>query len=83
MLDVGPKEFLSIAGQRLPARYERALSRYRYGPGAAKADFLVSEPIPWADPLVRQESATAAGECVDEPFVLVVDPAVTDPSRIP
>ncbi|MFC9752184.1 phytoene desaturase family protein [Streptomyces sp. NPDC056921] len=97
MLDVGPKEFLSIAGQRLPARYERALSRYRYGPGAAKADFLVSEPIPWTDPLVRQaatvhlggthadivrqEAATAAGERVDDPFVLVVDPAVTDPSR--
>lgn len=97
MLDISPKEFLSIAGQRLPARYARALCRYRYGPGAAKADFLVSEPIPWSNPLVRQagtvhlggthadivrqETATAAGERVADPFVLVVDPAVTDPSR--
>ncbi|MFG2648580.1 phytoene desaturase family protein [Streptomyces sp. NPDC048436] len=97
LLDVGPAEFLTIAGRRLPDRYRRALRRYRYGPGAAKADFLVSGPIPWANPLVgqagtvhlggthadiaRQETATAAGRRVPDPFVLVVDPAVTDPSR--
>lgn len=98
LLDVGPKEFLSLAGQRLPTRYRRALNRYRYGPGAAKGDFLVNGPIPWANPvvgragtvhlggaradIVRQENATAAGKRVTDPFLLVVDPAVTDPSRI-
>ncbi|MFP8943975.1 phytoene desaturase family protein [Streptomyces fenghuangensis] len=97
LLDVGPREFLALAGHRLPARYRRALERFRYGPGAAKADFLVSAPIPWRNPLVgragtvhlggtrddivRQENATAAGHPTGEPFVLVVDPAVTDPSR--
>ncbi|PJE97624.1 dehydrogenase [Streptomyces carminius] len=97
LLDVGPREFLALAGHRLPTRYRRALQRYRYGPGAAKADFLVSAPIPWRNPLVgragtvhlggtradilRQENATAAGRPVPDPFVLVVDPAVTDPSR--
>ncbi|MFF8842423.1 phytoene desaturase family protein [Streptomyces sp. NPDC015127] len=97
LLDVGPRELLALAGQRLPARYRRALHRYRYGPGAAKADFLVNAPIPWTDPLVgqagtvhlggtradivRQENAAVAGERVEDPFVLVVDPAVTDPSR--
>ncbi|MEU9850020.1 NAD(P)/FAD-dependent oxidoreductase [Streptomyces sp. NPDC047985] len=97
MLDTSPKEFLAIAGRRLPSGYARALRRFRYGPGAAKADFLVSEPIPWANPLVRQagtvhlggthsdivrqETATVAGRAVPDPFVLVVDPAVTDPSR--
>ncbi|WP_078594659.1 phytoene desaturase family protein [Streptomyces sp. NRRL S-920] len=97
LLDVGPNEFLAIGGKRLPGRYSRALRRYRYGPGAAKADFLVTGPIPWTNPLVgqagtvhlggthadivRQETVTAAGRCVDDPFVLVVDPAITDPSR--
>ncbi|MBY8870997.1 NAD(P)/FAD-dependent oxidoreductase [Micromonospora sp. PLK6-60] len=97
LLDVGPKEFLAIAGDRLPPRYRRALRRYRYGPGAAKADFLVDGPIPWRDPvlgaagtvhlggtradIIRAENATVAGVPVDEPFALVVDPAVTDPSR--
>ncbi|WP_424216404.1 phytoene desaturase family protein (plasmid) [Streptomyces sp. BI20] len=97
VLDVGPKEFLALAGDRLPARYRAALERYRHGPGAAKVDFLVSEPVPWTNPLVRRagtvhlgdhhedmlraESATAAGRPVADPFTLVVDPAVTDPTR--
>ncbi|MDK1473109.1 NAD(P)/FAD-dependent oxidoreductase [Streptomyces sp. 549] len=97
LLDVSPKELLRVAGPRLPDRYARALRRFRYGPGAAKADFLVDGPVPWRNPLVgragtvhlggtredvhRQETATAAGRAVADPFVLVVDPAVTDPSR--
>ncbi|WP_149547803.1 phytoene desaturase family protein [Streptomyces marokkonensis] len=97
MLDTAPNGLLALAGDRLPPRYARALRRFRYGPGAAKADFLVSEPIPWADPevgragtvhlggtraeTVAAENATVRGEPVDDPFVLVVDPAVTDPTR--
>ncbi|HET9173285.1 MAG TPA: NAD(P)/FAD-dependent oxidoreductase [Actinospica sp.] len=97
LLDVGPREFLRIAGSGLPARYARALRRFRYGPGAAKVDFLVSEPVPWRDlalnlagtvhlggsarEIFRQETATAHGRPGEEPFVLVVDPAATDPSR--
>jgi phytoene dehydrogenase-like protein len=73
------------------------LRRFRYGPGAAKADFLVSEPIPWTNPevgragtvhlggshtaIARQEGLAVRGTPTDEPFVLVVDPAATDPGR--
>ncbi|WP_461032150.1 phytoene desaturase family protein [Streptomyces mayteni] len=97
LLDVGVREFLAIAGDRLPAGYARRLARFRYGPAAAKVDFLVSEPIPWADPLVgragtvhlgggraeivRQETLAARGVPTEDPFVLLVDPAVTDPGR--
>ncbi|MBU2665788.1 NAD(P)/FAD-dependent oxidoreductase [Actinoplanes bogorensis] len=97
LLDLSPAEIVRVAGDRLPARYRRALGRYRYGPGAAKADFLVDSPVPWADPLVgragtvhlggtradilRQENAAVAGRAVTDPFALVVDPAVTDPGR--
>ncbi|WP_149180164.1 NAD(P)/FAD-dependent oxidoreductase [Streptomyces sp. TRM49041] len=97
LLDVSPRGLLALAGDRLPRRYARALARYRYGPAAGKADFLVSEPIPWADPRVgragtvhlggtlpeiyRQETANARGEPCDEPLVLVADPAVADPGR--
>ncbi|MDT0377543.1 NAD(P)/FAD-dependent oxidoreductase [Streptomyces sp. DSM 42041] len=97
LLDTTPRAFADLAGDRLPPRARRALLRFRYGPGAAKADFLVSGPIPWANPEVGRagtvhlggthahtlavERAAAAGEATDEPFALVVDPAVTDPSR--
>ena len=33
----------------LPARYERALRRYRYGSGVAKVDFALDGPVPWAN----------------------------------
>ncbi|MEV7601334.1 NAD(P)/FAD-dependent oxidoreductase [Kitasatospora sp. NPDC089797] len=97
MLDLGAKEFLAVAGGRLPSRYRRGLENLRYGPGAAKADFLVSGPIPWRNPLMgragtvhlggthdaitRQETTVAGGAPGGVPFTLVVDPAVTDPSR--
>ncbi|MFJ7297751.1 phytoene desaturase family protein [Streptomyces collinus] len=97
LLDVAPKGFLTLAGDKLPARYAKALARFRYGPGAAKADFLVSAPIPWRDPevgragtvhlggsratMLRQETLAARGVPTAEPFVMLVDPAVTDPRR--
>ncbi|MDN3297734.1 NAD(P)/FAD-dependent oxidoreductase [Streptomyces ficellus] len=97
LLDVAPKGFLTLAGGRLPDRYARALARFRYGPGAAKADFLVSAPVPWRDPdvgragtvhlggdratILRQETRAARGVPTREPFVMLVDPAVTDPGR--
>ncbi|MEV7448460.1 phytoene desaturase family protein [Streptomyces nigra] len=97
LLDVAPKGFLSLAREGLPPRYAKALARFRYGPGAAKADFLVSAPVPWRDPgvgragtvhlggtratMLRQETLAARGVPTAEPFVMLVDPAVTDPSR--
>lgn len=86
-----------ITAGRLPTRYRRALARYTYGPGAAKADFLVTERVPWANRAVgqattvhlggtradvfRSQTTTAAGVLADEPFVLVVDPVAADPER--
>ncbi|MCB5181997.1 phytoene desaturase family protein [Streptomyces antimicrobicus] len=97
LLDVSPKTLVRITAGRLPTRYRRALARYTYGPGAAKADFLITEPVPWTNQAVgqattvhlggtqadifRSETTTAAGVLADEPFVLVVDPVVADPER--
>lgn len=95
--NITPKGFLDIAGERLPPRYARQPRVFRYGPAEAKVDFLVSEPIPWADPEVgragsvrlggtqaemwRREPGVARGRGSTEPFVLLVDPAVTDSER--
>src|SRR5205807_2543803 len=88
-----------IAGHRLPARYVRGLRRYRYGPAAFKVDWALSEPIPWRDDACRQaatvhlggtleaiaaaEAAVSAGVPADEPFVLVAQPTIVDPTRAP
>lgn len=97
LLDTGVKGLLRIAGDRLPLRYARRLARYRYGPAAAKVDFLVSDAVPWSHPelgragtvhlggaradVFRAESLTARGVAVDAPFVLLVDPATVDNTR--
>lgn len=99
LLDVSTKGLLDLAGELLPGRYRNRLARFRHGPAAAKVDFLVSGPIPWSDPEVgaagtvhlggeqhevfAHETAVARGVLPDEPFVLLVDPAVTDPGRAP
>ncbi|WP_019853671.1 phytoene desaturase family protein [Actinopolyspora mortivallis] len=97
LLDVVPRGLLAMAGSLLPDDYRRRLERYRHGTAAAKADFLVSEPIPWTDPALGEagtvhlgdgpaalraaERATRRGERVRNPFVLVSEPGRIDPTR--
>ncbi|WAL66550.1 NAD(P)/FAD-dependent oxidoreductase [Amycolatopsis cynarae] len=97
VLDIGPRNLLDLAGPMLPAPYRRRLENYRYGPGAAKVDFLVSEPIPWANPelgragtvhvcgdqaeVFASETATARGRRPGSPFVLVSEPMTADETR--
>ena len=46
-LDVTPRQFVKMAGDKLPAHYRRQLEHYRYGAGVFKMDFALSAPIPW------------------------------------
>lgn len=57
--DVSPRALTEIMGERLPARYTRALRRFRYGGGVGKVDFRLSEPIPWTGPAARIAASTA------------------------
>jgi phytoene dehydrogenase-like protein len=99
LLDVGPRQFLALAGSRLPARYRAALARYRYAPGAFKMDWALSAPIPWRDPdcaragtlhlagseraVRRSEAAPWRGETDEQPYVILAQPTPFDPSRAP
>jgi phytoene dehydrogenase-like protein len=97
LLDTSPRLALTLPD--VPDRYARAIRRYRYGPAAAKVDFALDGPVPWAHPEVAaaptvhvggaraeieaSENAVAAGRIVDRPYVLVVQPGVVDESRAP
>jgi phytoene dehydrogenase-like protein len=99
LLDVAPRAFLAMAGDRLPARYRDALARFRYGHGVCKVDFALSGPVPWRNEAARRagtlhlgggfeeiaagEAAVARGEHPDSPYVLVVQAGVADPGRAP
>jgi phytoene dehydrogenase-like protein len=99
LLDTSPRGLAELAGDQLPGRYRAALRRYRYGPGVCKVDFALSGPVPWANEDCRragtlhlggtfEEMAQAEAEVVEgkhpqNPYVLVTQPGVADPSRAP
>jgi phytoene dehydrogenase-like protein len=93
LCDVSPRELLRLG--RFPARYERALRRYRYGPGAFKLDWALSGPIPWRDERCTQAATVHLGGTLAEiaaserapgsqrPFVLLAQPSLWDDTRAP
>jgi phytoene dehydrogenase-like protein len=99
LLDTTPRAFVAMAGDRVNEGYRRWVSRYKHGPGVFKIDWVLSEPVPWANPDVRRsgtihvagtleetlagEAAPAAGRVTGRPYVLAVQPTVPDPSRAP
>jgi len=99
LLDITPRQFLGLAGNRLPAGYRRGLTAYRYGPGVFKIDYALSEPVPWTAPECRRagtvhvggtlgeiaasERAANRGKLGERPYVLVAQQSLCDDSRAP
>jgi phytoene dehydrogenase-like protein len=98
LYDTAPTALLRIYGDRLPPRYAAKLRNYRYGPGVAKVDFVLSGEIPWRDPRLAEaptlhlggdrttmalaEKEIAGGRHAEWPMVLAALPHLADPSRI-
>ncbi len=99
LLDLTPAQVVRIAGDELPARYTRALGRYRYGPGVFKVDWALDGPVPWtaeaprraatvhlggsASEIAAAEAEVHAGRHPDRPYVIFVQPTVVDGARAP
>ncbi len=94
MCDVTPRQFLEMAGDRLPAGYRRSLERYRYGPGVFKLDWALDGAIPWRAAECARAATVHLGGTFDEiaqwesthqgrPFVLLVQSSLFDPTRAP
>ncbi|MGH9271852.1 MAG: phytoene desaturase family protein, partial [Ilumatobacteraceae bacterium] len=99
MADVGPRQLLDLAGNRLPPRYRRRLQRFRLGPGVFKVDYALSEPVPWRAAGVGRagtvhvggtmaevaaaEAAVGRGEHPEAPFMITAQASVFDPTRAP
>ncbi len=99
MLDTSPAALSKLGGDRLPSRYRRALDRYRYGPAVCKVDWALSGPVPWTaevcrragtvhvggtfEEVARAEADVAHGRHAEQPFCIVVQPCVVDPTRAP
>jgi phytoene dehydrogenase-like protein len=99
LCDLTPRGLLEVAAGRLPARYERALRRYRFGPGAFKLDWALDRPPPWEAQACRRttcvhvggtfgeiaaaERAPWEGRAAARPYVIVGQQSVADEARAP
>ncbi len=99
LLDLTPRQVLAIAGDALPDRYRRTLTRFRYGPGVFKVDWALDGPIPWANPecaraatvhlggtldeITSAEADVQAGRHPQKPYVLLAQQSLFDPTRAP
>ncbi|KGJ72188.1 dehydrogenase, partial [Cryobacterium roopkundense] len=99
LLDVTPRALIELADGALPTAYARSLARFRYGNGVAKVDFALSGPVPWSAEslrhaptvhvggtraqIARAENSVARGKHAAEPYVLVSQPSIVDPTRAP
>ncbi len=99
LLDLTPRQVLAIDDGRFPARYRRALSRFRYGPGVFKVDWALDGPVPWTNPEIGRAATVHLGGTVaevtaaehdvqrnlhpDRPFTLFAQPSLFDDTRAP
>lgn len=99
LFDTSPSTMVDVLGERLPERYRREVSRFRYSPGVCKVDWALSGPVPWLaescrrtttvhvggtfDEVAHALAEVAAGRHPERPFCIVVQPSVVDPTRAP
>jgi phytoene dehydrogenase-like protein len=99
LLDLAPKQLITLAGDRLTQRYRRRLEKYRYGPAVFKIDYALREPIPWRaeacrragtvhvggtiEEIAASERAMWTGSLPEKPYLILTQPALFDPTRAP
>jgi phytoene dehydrogenase-like protein len=99
LFDVTPRQLHEIAGEHFTEDYNKALKRYRYGPGVFKVDFALDGPIPWEaegcgragtvhlggtlEEVAVGEATVARNEHPERPFILLAQQSLFDQTRAP
>ncbi len=99
LADLSPRALVQIAGADMQAGNRRLLQRFHHGPGSFKVDWALSAPIPWTAPdckeaatvhvggtsaqIAASERAPWHGHVSPQPFVLLTQPSLSDPTRAP
>ncbi len=99
LLDVTPKQLLTLAGDAIPPARTRPYRQFKHGPGIFKLDWALSAPIPWTNDLCRRAGTVHIGGSVQEiatseadayfgrpnerPFILLSQPSLFDSKRAP
>ncbi len=99
MFNLTPRQVGKIVNNGLPESYLKKLQNYRYGAGVFKIDYILKEPVPWANPdcakagtvhvagtfedIVHSEKQMSSGVHAEKPYVLVTQQSLFDSTRTP
>jgi phytoene dehydrogenase-like protein len=99
LLDLTPRQLLRLGGHRWSSLYKRQLERYRYGCGVFKIDWALDGAVPFAaagcrtagtihlggelEEIRQAEEIVWKGGHAENPFVLLAQQSLFDPSRTP
>ncbi|HEX4492994.1 MAG TPA: NAD(P)/FAD-dependent oxidoreductase [Acidimicrobiia bacterium] len=88
-----------LCADDLPAGFRSRLQQFQWDNGTVKVDWTLDGPIPWTadaarragtvhlvesvDALTRIAAETVCGDITDDPFLIVGQQSMTDPSRQP
>ncbi|MFY9983732.1 MAG: NAD(P)/FAD-dependent oxidoreductase [Chthoniobacterales bacterium] len=97
LYDLTPRQLIQI--ESLPSGYQRKLERFKYGPAVFKIDYALDGNIPWVheachsagtvhlggtfEEVALAESKVASRGYTDQPFLLLSQPTLLDPTRAP
>jgi len=99
IFDTSADQLLKIAKEHLSPSYQKQLRRFRYGMGVFKVDWALNAPIPFSSEVARKagtvhlgsgikdiglsEHQSSRGVHPENPYVLVAQQSVFDPTRAP
>jgi phytoene dehydrogenase-like protein len=99
LADLAPRGILQLGGTRLTESERGQLARFRHGPGVYKVDWALDAPIPWTaeagrramtvhvggtlEDIARTERLAWSNQHAHDPFVIVTQPSIVDPTRAP
>jgi phytoene dehydrogenase-like protein len=94
-----PHGLVALAGDALGDSYVRRALRFRYGPQTVKLDWALDAPVPWTSEDARRAGTVHVGGTVaelrralhdlrggrlpEQPFVLLGQQTIADPTRAP
>jgi phytoene dehydrogenase-like protein len=97
LLDTSPRAAAAIIGDRLSERARKAYTRFRPAPGVFKVDYAIEGEVPWTyagarsagtvhlggrfEEIAAAERAMCAGKMPEQPFVLIGQQHLADPTR--
>jgi phytoene dehydrogenase-like protein len=99
LLDLTPRQILSLKGTRFNKFYRKRLANYSYGAGVFKVDWALSDMVPFRNELCRKagtlhlgyswkeieesEKGVHNGKNSENPYIILAQHSLFDPSRAP